>query len=63
MSEQHSLAERDTVVPSDALCSLRPELAGERGNIHAVEGDEVVVQWSSRPRLYRVPAKLLRTGT
>lgn len=42
---------------------MRPELVGESGRIEKTEGDEVVVQWNGRRRLYRVAASMLKKGT
>jgi hypothetical protein len=57
------LSEHDAVVPRSALCDLRPELVGTSGKVLSIEGDEALVEFVGRPRLYRVPATLLRKGT
>lgn len=57
------LAEQDPVEPVEMLCDLRPELAGACGKIVRIEGDEALVEFTGRPRLYRVSSTLLRKGT
>lgn len=50
-------------MPGLDLCTLRPELIGDRGRVESTDGDEVVVEWTGRSRLYRVQATLLEKGT
>lgn len=47
------------VRPCEALKQIRPELAGDVGEVLWSEPSEVVVMWNGQPKPYRVPADMI----